>query len=61
LFSTVDANLKTSADSAIRRRRPQNEYPIAIIDMTKRGIAEKIFIIRVGENAYIAEKILILV
>jgi hypothetical protein len=44
LFSTVDANLKTSADSAIRRRRPQNEYSIAIIDMTKRGIAEEIFI-----------------
>jgi hypothetical protein len=59
LFSTVDANLKTSADSAIRRRRPQNEYPIAIIDMTKRGIAEEIFIISVGENDYIAEKILI--
>jgi hypothetical protein len=61
LFSTVDANLKTSADSAIRRRRPQNEYLIAIIDMMKRGIAEEIFIIRVGENKCSAEKILILV
>jgi hypothetical protein len=45
LFSTVYADLKTSADSAIRRRRrPQNEYPIAIIDMMKRGVDEEIFI-----------------
>jgi hypothetical protein len=45
LFSTVDANLKDiSAYSAIRRRRSQNEYSIAIIDMTKRGIDEEIFI-----------------
>jgi hypothetical protein len=44
LFSTVDAKIKISADSAIRRRRSQNEYSIAIIDMTKRGIDEEVFI-----------------
>jgi hypothetical protein len=49
LFSTIDANLKDiSAYSAIRRRRrSQNEYSIAIIDMTKRGIDEEIFITNV--------------
>jgi hypothetical protein len=61
LFSTVDATSRLLQIQQLRRRRPQNEYPIAIIDMTKRGIAEEIFIISVGENKCSAEKILILV
>jgi hypothetical protein len=60
LFSTVDATSRLLQIQQLRRR-PQNEYPIAIIDMTKRGIAEEIFIISVGENKCSAEKILILV